>query len=326
MASAREIHLEPLEEVAALSLEDRGQQRRHAEDFRGFGQSHHVIDDRLGVVTAKTSHLERLMVYQDQATVVRREQGTQARVRIALIAHIGSPRPAELLAAIAVRTGATIWNGDPVEKRIYGLNLSQKKIHARRGIAVPVAVFIAAAEEGSFSAAGRKLQRAQSLVSHAVANLEAQLNVKLFDRSRKYPRLTLPGQALILEARAVIGGMEGFTARARTMAEGLEPELSVVVDVVYPMASLTNAVGFFRRTYQNTPLRLYVEALGGVIELCSTVVAALQLGFLPTVPDEIATKPPLKFLSSLSSRPTIRSLRHAAQCPRRRSNNTSNSY
>ena len=152
-------------------------------------------------------------------------------------------------------------------------------------------VFIAAAEEGSFSAAGRKLRRAQSLVSQAVANLEAQLHVKLFDRSRKYPRLTLPGQALLLEAKSVIGGMEGFTARARTMAEGLEPELSVVVDVVYPMSSLTNAVGFFRRTYPNTPLRLYVEALGGVIQpvldgRCRIGV----IGSLPTVPDEVASE------------------------------------
>ena len=36
-------------------------------------------------------------------------------------------------------------------------------------------VFIAAAEEGSFSAAGRKLRRAQSLVSQAILNLESQL-------------------------------------------------------------------------------------------------------------------------------------------------------
>ena len=108
-------------------------------------------------------------------------------------------------------------------------------------------VFIAAAEEGSFSAAGRKLRRAQSLVSQAVANLEAQLNVQLFDRARKFPRLTLPGQALLLEAKAVIEGMEGFKARARTMAEGLEPELSVVVDVVYPMTALTNVAGSFAR-------------------------------------------------------------------------------
>jgi hypothetical protein len=43
--------------------------------------------------------------------------------------------------------------------------------------------FIAAADEGSFSAAGRRLRRAQSVVSETLANLEGQLSVKLFDRS-----------------------------------------------------------------------------------------------------------------------------------------------
>src|SRR5258708_5227580 len=45
--------------------------------------------------------------------------------------------------------------------------------------------FIAAADEGSFSAAGRRLRRAQSVVSHTLANLEGQLGVKLFDRSAR---------------------------------------------------------------------------------------------------------------------------------------------
>jgi DNA-binding transcriptional LysR family regulator len=35
--------------------------------------------------------------------------------------------------------------------------------------------FIAAAEEGSFSAAGRQLRRAQSVVSQTLANLEGQI-------------------------------------------------------------------------------------------------------------------------------------------------------
>ena len=39
--------------------------------------------------------------------------------------------------------------------------------------------FIAAVEEGSFSAAGRKLRRAQSVVSQTLANLEGQLGVAL---------------------------------------------------------------------------------------------------------------------------------------------------
>ena len=39
--------------------------------------------------------------------------------------------------------------------------------------------FIAAADEGSFSAAGRRLKRAQSVVSQTLANLEGQIGVNL---------------------------------------------------------------------------------------------------------------------------------------------------
>ena len=63
--------------------------------------------------------------------------------------------------------------------------------------------FIAAADEGSFSAAGRRLRRAQSVVSQTLANLEEQLGVKLFDRSGRYPVLTDQGRALLADARAV---------------------------------------------------------------------------------------------------------------------------
>jgi len=126
--------------------------------------------------------------------------------------------------------------------------------------------FIAAAEEGSFSAAGRKLRRAQSVVSHTLANLENQTGVQLFDRSGRYPRLTEEGAALLVQARQVVSGMDGFKSSARAIADGLEPELSVVVDVMYPMASLTDAVDAFRKQFPHTPLRLYVEALGAVMQ------------------------------------------------------------
>ena len=153
-------------------------------------------------------------------------------------------------------------------------------------------VFIAAAETGSFSAAGRKLRRAQSLVSQTVANLEAQLNVQLFDRAKKYPQLTGAGQALLVEAKAVVDRMDGFKARARTMAEGLEPELSAVIDVMYPMAALTKAVGIFKQTYPNTPLLLYVEALGAAVQpvldgRCRIGV----IGSLPLIPENVQSEP-----------------------------------
>src|SRR5436189_6400751 len=90
-------------------------------------------------------------------------------------------------------------------------------------------IFIAAVDEGSFSAAGRKLRRAQSVVSQTLANLEAQLGLKLFDRSGRYPVLTDDGRALLSEARAVTAGMDRFKAQAKGLSEGLEAELGIAV-------------------------------------------------------------------------------------------------
>ena len=151
--------------------------------------------------------------------------------------------------------------------------------------------FIAAVDEGSFSAAGRKLRRAQSVVSQTLANLEAQLGVKLFDRSARYPRLTEEGRSLLADARSVADNIDGFQARARAMREGLEAELSVVVDVMLPMEALTRAATHSRKSYPHTPLRLYVEALGGVIKpvldrSCSIGI----IGSLPLVPEDLQSE------------------------------------
>ena len=142
--------------------------------------------------------------------------------------------------------------------------------------------FIAAAEEGSFSAAGRRLGRAQSVVSQTIVNLEAQLGVTLFERAGRYPALTEQGRILLSDARAVVRVTDGLKARAKGMAAGLEPELSVVVDVMFPMATLTEAAAAFGATFPATPLRLYVEALGGVAQAVLTRQCGLGvMGSLP---------------------------------------------
>ncbi|WP_206996300.1 LysR family transcriptional regulator [Trinickia mobilis] len=152
--------------------------------------------------------------------------------------------------------------------------------------------FIAAVDEGSFSAAGRKLGRAQSVVSQTLANLEAQLEVKLFDRAARYPQLTDAGRSLLLDARSVADSIDGFKARARAMRDGLEPELSVAMDVMYPMDSLTSAAAQSKKDYPHTPLRLYVEALGGVMKLVADRTCNIGvIGTLPIVTDELQVEP-----------------------------------
>ena len=126
--------------------------------------------------------------------------------------------------------------------------------------------FLAAVDEGSFSAAGRKLGRAQSVVSQTLANLEGQLGVRLFDRTARKPVLTDQGRALVVEARDVAGRMDAFKARAASLAGGLEAEVSIVVDVMFPMFVLTHAIGDFQTHFPDTALRVHVEALGAVMQ------------------------------------------------------------
>ena len=129
--------------------------------------------------------------------------------------------------------------------------------------------FIAAADEGSFSAAGRRLRRAQSVVSQTLANLEGQLGVRLFDRSGHLPVLTDQGRALLANARAVAGDVDLLKARAKSLAGGLEPELSVAVDVMFPVATFTGAVAAFQKEFPTTLLRFDIESsavIGPVLE------------------------------------------------------------
>jgi DNA-binding transcriptional LysR family regulator len=151
--------------------------------------------------------------------------------------------------------------------------------------------FIASADEGSFSAAARKLRRAQSVVSELVSSLEGQIGVTLFDRSGRYPALTPQGAVLLADARNISSGLDFMKARAKGMAAGLEPELSVVVDVLFPIAAITEAAKEFREKFPGTPLRLYVEALGAAYQPVLDGIAGFGIvGSLPLLPSGLTTE------------------------------------
>jgi DNA-binding transcriptional LysR family regulator len=152
--------------------------------------------------------------------------------------------------------------------------------------------FIAAVDEGSFSAAARRLRRAQSAVSELVSNLEAQIGVQLFNRTERYPKLTPAGALLVADARSVVANVGVLKARAKGISGGLEPELSAVVDVLFPIEAIAESALQFREQFPHTPLRLYVEALGGAYQpvidgRCSLGV----VGSLPNAPASMSVEP-----------------------------------
>ena len=130
-----------------------------------------------------------------------------------------------------------------------------------------IAVFLAIVETGSFAAAGRKLGRATSAISYAIANLENQLGLSLFIRAgASKPRLTEAGRAILSDGRGVAMALDGLIAKARGLTQGLETEVSLVVDVMWPCKSLVKSLEEFRRKFPTVALRLGVDALGAVTE------------------------------------------------------------
>ena len=126
-------------------------------------------------------------------------------------------------------------------------------------------VLLTVVEEGSFTAAAKRLRRATSAVSYAIDALEAQLGLPLFDRgTTRKPKLTHVGEAVVAEAKAVAHSVETLRARVRGLLEGLESEVPLVVDSMYPSDLLVAALDDFHRTFPTVPLRLSVRPLEGV--------------------------------------------------------------
>lgn len=131
-----------------------------------------------------------------------------------------------------------------------------------------VRIFLAVVDEGSFNRAAKKLGRALSVVSYGISAMETQLGVMLFSREgSRRPQLTEAGRALLVDARAIADQVDGLRARARSIRQGLESELSLALDVMFPSKAVASVLLQFQEIFPTVDLRLHVEALGAVAAL-----------------------------------------------------------
>lgn len=154
-----------------------------------------------------------------------------------------------------------------------------------RGPAIPsidqLLVLLSVAEAGSFTAAAKRLGRATSAISYAIDTLEQQLGLSLFDRgTTRKPKLTQQGEAIVSEARSVAHSIETLRARVRGFLDGLEPEVSLVVDSMLPSDRLTTLLREFNAQFPTVPVRLLVQTLGGVERVVRNGHARIGVGSL----------------------------------------------
>jgi DNA-binding transcriptional LysR family regulator len=139
-------------------------------------------------------------------------------------------------------------------------------------------IFLAIVDTGSFAAAGRKLNRAVSVISYGIANLETQLGLTLFEREgTRKPKLTVAGRAVLAEVRAVSHGIDGLRATVKGLLEGLEAEVDLAIDVMLPPERVGRVLRTFAAEFPTVQLKLHVEALGAITAMVLDRKAAIGI-------------------------------------------------
>jgi len=87
--------------------------------------------------------------------------------------------------------------------------------------------FTVLAEELHFGRAARRLHVAQPAISQQLQRLEAQLGVRLFERSRQHVELSVAGEAILPYARQAVAAAEAVERAAHGMDGGPPASLSV---------------------------------------------------------------------------------------------------
>jgi DNA-binding transcriptional LysR family regulator len=140
-----------------------------------------------------------------------------------------------------------------------------------------IEIFTLASALGSFSAAARKLGKSQSTVSTAIANLEVDLGVPLFDRSHRKPVLTPYGQLLLGQGESLLAAHSRLTQTAYGLSQGLEPRLSVVLSDTYHSGRFEEVMEEISQRFPQLELECLIAESEDALALVQTGRAHLGL-------------------------------------------------
>ena len=153
--------------------------------------------------------------------------------------------------------------------------------------------FVAVANEKSFTLAAKRLHVVQSAVSAAIASLERDLHVTLFERNAQRVVLTEAGAALLPEALAVLDAAQGARDAVDELGRGVRGSVRVGMLAGIGLVDVAALAGDFRRRYPGVELRLRAESRGSSGIAAALLNGEVDVGFLGvagTVNRELCTR------------------------------------
>lgn len=113
-------------------------------------------------------------------------------------------------------------------------------------------------ECGSFSAAARKLGKAQSAVSTAIANLEIDTDTVTFDRSSRTPKLTSQGKRLYTYSVSLLSDAYQIEHMMKAFGSGVEETLTIAINALLLTPKFYDVLKEFYALFPFTQLNLNV--------------------------------------------------------------------
>jgi DNA-binding transcriptional LysR family regulator len=142
-----------------------------------------------------------------------------------------------------------------------------------------VEVFLAVLEHGSFSAAARALGRVPSAVSMAIAQLEAELGLQLFDRGGREPRPTPQALSLAPQVRLLAAQHRQLEVHALALTRGLEELLTIAIAPELLASPWSPALAALAREHPLLEVEVLAAPQGDALALLHSGRAQLALVF-----------------------------------------------
>ncbi|MBE5970881.1 MAG: LysR family transcriptional regulator [Lachnospiraceae bacterium] len=116
--------------------------------------------------------------------------------------------------------------------------------------------FVSVAETLNFTKAAQANHIAQTAMSQNIISIEKQLNIKLFERSKKKVELTNVGHQLYTDVKRELSRLEDMVSRAQRLDKGFEGEIKIGFQGVHESAYLPNIIKDFKYKYSNVVVEL----------------------------------------------------------------------
>jgi DNA-binding transcriptional LysR family regulator len=107
------------------------------------------------------------------------------------------------------------------------------------------------------------LNRSQSAISYSIARLQESLDLPLLVVEGRKSVLTAHGQTLLARGRALVKEVGTLEALARSLRQGWESDLKLIVDVAFPRSRLLSVVAELQSSCPTTQIQLEDVVLSG---------------------------------------------------------------